>query len=916
MWPDDRELPVEVQAAFGADLTASPGTWSWTDLSSRVQAEQIRIRAGRSDGARSVSPSTCTIALTNDDGALTPRNPMSPYWPGVQRGTPVRVRIQHDGVWRERFSGFADQWRPTFLPTTTPGDAHSVTRVTASGLLRRLEQGARPARSSPARFIPTTNPVAYWPLEDGELVSEGAALVGGQPMRPFVGTHPSGAVITFTQWGRGDLAPWLPQALSRTGNHGLAIVWAPVSMPTTSRWVVDFMYRSGTDAGDSAVDINPAYLGGSLGWPQLALLPEFRGVDVAMNGEPEVQGTASTLFDGKAHHVRWDVYQNGSKVSWNVYVDAVQVNFGTTSGNMTLPPVQSIGLTAGAQAGADMAQGHVAVWTSPPPVEDAVAAALGHAGETAATRIARLCAEEGVSISVASGDSEPMGPQPVAGLMELLRQAEEADMGLLFESGFGLSYRPRSARYNPPAAMVVDLAAYRVSQGGAGDVLTPSYDDQGLRNEWTVGRIGGQAPVTVLDAAHQERSGVYSDSAELNIASDGPLADHASWRVHLGTVDDLRESTFPIDLAANPDLLDGWLSCGVGSRIVRSNPPAQYGAGPLDTLVDGWTETIAPRSWMVQVTPTAADVWDVATVDGEQRVAADGSRLAASLTGSGTSLLLVSTADNGPWTTDPADMPLDIRVGGERVTASLIDNGDRDEFNGTITGSWGTTDAGRTWTHLGSSSAFRVGSGSGWHLHTALNTGRHSLIDIGVGDHTFLFAVAPPVMAAGMPLTAYAISRVDPVSPTANQYQVRIAFLTDGRVTCTVRKRVAGIPDSKSNIDLPGPYSPGQFWFVKMQTAGATVRGKVWPTSAPEPPGWMTEWVDPDPLPQSWTQIGVTTLTEPGSTNTHPIEYPISTFQVLNPQRITLAARGVNGFQRTWPAGTDVDVWQPAVLAL
>lgn len=134
----------------------------------------------------------------------------------------------------------------------------------------------------------------------------------------------------------------------------------------------------------------------------------------------------------------------------------------------------------------------------------------------------------------------------------------------------------------------------------------------------------------------------------------------------------LRESTFPIDLAANPELIDGWLNCDVGSRIQRTNPPAQYGPGPLDTLIEGWTETIGPNSWTVQVTPALAAPWDVAEADGEQRVAADGSTLGASITSTDMAAQITFTTANGPWTTAAADFPLDVRIGGERVTVSAI----------------------------------------------------------------------------------------------------------------------------------------------------------------------------------------------------------------------------------------------------
>src|SRR5688500_19039981 len=87
-WPDDRDLPVEVEMAFGADVNADPGTWSWTDLSSRRTADAIRIRAVKG------TPRSCTVTLDNDDAWLTPLHPMSPYWPYVDLNTPMRVRLR------------------------------------------------------------------------------------------------------------------------------------------------------------------------------------------------------------------------------------------------------------------------------------------------------------------------------------------------------------------------------------------------------------------------------------------------------------------------------------------------------------------------------------------------------------------------------------------------------------------------------------------------------------------------------------------------------------------------------------------------------------------------------------------------------------------------------------------------------
>lgn len=110
----ESDLEVTLRAAFGADLTASPTTWSFTDLSSRlVTTSQISISRGLvvGNGTRKTA-SASGIVLLNDDGALTPELVTSPYWPYVDLGTPMDLSIR---------------------TRTTPYLADTFTRTVASG---------------------------------------------------------------------------------------------------------------------------------------------------------------------------------------------------------------------------------------------------------------------------------------------------------------------------------------------------------------------------------------------------------------------------------------------------------------------------------------------------------------------------------------------------------------------------------------------------------------------------------------------------------------------------------------------------------------------------------------------------------------------------------------------------------------
>ncbi|MBI0294510.1 hypothetical protein JBE04_08440 [Streptomyces sp. PRKS01-29] len=93
------------------------------------------------------------------------------------------------------------------------------------------------------------------------------------------------------------------------------------------------------------------------------------------------------------------------------------------------------------------------------------------------------------------------------------------------------------------------------------------------------------------------------------------------------------------------------------------------------------------------------------------RVDTDGSELAAAVDADDTTLPVAITA--GPvWTTDLAEFPLDIQVGGEIMTVTSIASPVSDRFQRLVTGGWGTANTGQTWTLTGGTAAdFNVKGG-------------------------------------------------------------------------------------------------------------------------------------------------------------------------------------------------------------
>ncbi len=152
------------------------------------------------------------------------------------------------------------------------------------------------------------------------------------------------------------------------------------------------------------------------------------------------------------------------------------------------------------------------------------------------------------------------------------------------------------------------------------------------------------------------------------MATDSQAVLHASWDVRLGTIDEVRYPDLPIDLSSNPGLISAWLAADIGCRIDRINAPSVATPGIISQVLDGYSETLAPRSWQVKANCSTYSPWDVAVLDSDIRLATDGSQLASGMTSSGMSARVSNVG--AYWTTDPADYPMQLRIGDELVTAT------------------------------------------------------------------------------------------------------------------------------------------------------------------------------------------------------------------------------------------------------
>lgn len=670
-------LDVEVSLALGADLTADPGTWSWTEITSYVRYDQgIEISVGLGSESDEASPGTCRLVLHNADGRFSPRLPTGAYYPNIRFNTPLRVRLDPGTGMAERFVGYVDSWAPGW---DISGNERRVT-VTASGLLRRLAQGE--TLTSPLYdAITAAAPAAWWPMADGVDADQAASgLAGGSGMSEL------GALSFASVEGPAGAPEQYPQLLS--GSEYTGGLTARLPSLTPGAWTVELWFKAEADGADAQVVLawwtSTGSYGGTYWLIYVAKIAGAHGlVVVARHSTTDTafQVLGDPVMDGQWHQVRVSINQvTGSTVDVDVYFDGVLGDFahgqsGTAGRVVTAVVGDYPGIHAGPfppETTDSASAAHLAIYTDDTPV-DTYDAGAGYPGETAGDRIERVCAEAGIGVTVAAGDTEPMGAQPVGTVLDILRDCERTDGGILYESGAGLAYLPRTARYNRAVDIELDVDAR--------DLAAPPEavdDDLSLRNDVTATRSGGSSAryVDTDGPMGVAAVGRYSDSVSVNPATDDPLDEIAQWRVHLGAGGGFRYPGVVLNFAARPSLIPAWLAADIGSRATVANPPAELPPGDLDLHELGYVEAIRPTLWTVKLSTVAAQPWSVAVVEGtgapaepEWRVDADASTLAAGVDDNDTTLSVATTT--GPlWTTAAGDRPFDIDVGGERMTVT------------------------------------------------------------------------------------------------------------------------------------------------------------------------------------------------------------------------------------------------------
>jgi len=589
-----------------------------------------------------------------------------------------------------------------------------VTQVDASGIMRRLTQGASPVRSAMYREFTNagrTSIVGYWPMEDESTATAFASALNGQSsmLIPSSGVTPAA------------YADWVASAALPTYSFGTSKVRpAPY---TATNYIFTRMFAAVPAAGVTGTDRLFGFTTTGTARTWSLFINTAGGLDLraydADGTNILTTGFAAFAINGLQRVIGVELTQNGANIDYRVIVFKLEtstlLSSQSTSVTGTLA-AYTAGSVTEVRVGQDgllnsTAVGHIAIANDQAAYASTSGAMVGWREETTCARINRLGSEDGIAAYSASVSDQEMGVQGMSTLIDLTREAEAADEGILCEerSFLGLRFRDHVSLYNQAAALTLDYTG----SSGLVTPLEPTDDDQSVRNDRTVARTGGSSSRLTLDTgtlstqAPPNGVGRYDDSVSRNLATDDQTLDHAGWLLHVGTWDETRYPVVRLVLSKVPSLLESAAAVDIGDRIQIDNPPSWLPLDTIDLQVQGYSETLDQYTWDLDYNCTPAGPWDVAWA-GDPNTASSprefqwtdttGSALAEDLTSTETDVD-VRTTDGPIWSPNVKDTPFDWRVSGEVMTVtapgSLLN--DNAFFDTTATG-WSAESSTITWS--------------------------------------------------------------------------------------------------------------------------------------------------------------------------------------------------------------------------
>jgi hypothetical protein len=560
--------------------------------------------------------------------------------------------------------------------------------VTAAGPSRRLRanQWAKPLES-PARRALRRAPglVAYWPLEDGSNAGGWASVRSDWPDAFFTTGKPQQAAFS------GFLASLpIPIVNAATAEQYMATYTQPTPNSVSMRFLVHVDTTSGEPT--SQAPLCRFYSTGTAG---------FWVVRYEAGGGLRIQIQAqdfSTLYgsalggaiNDRLYRIGIDATQNGANIDWTVLAGEIGAP-GAVFWTGTLA-ANTLGVARSVETGLDknltnVAIGHITVQNTVTSFFDFQNELNAWQGEQAHTRMQRISGEEGVKFHVEGNASVPMGPQPIAAFGDFLDQTVAADQGMVFESAYEdmLGYITSQFLSNRPVHLTLDYSLNQMF-----DKLPSASDDLLVVNKATVTGSNASAAGTASSVTMSQTTGpnaavpiesggvgVYERSYTINTATINNTRDLAGYLVAVGTIDQPRLPQVTMWLhnqriyTAAATLLTA-MQIDAGKVMSLANLPRTVASDTVRETVIGYSKRLTQFEYAVTWNTVFGEKYQIATTDDTGiRVEAGSAYLNTTINSAVTSIS-VKSLDSTVFSTSGADVPFDIRLGGERMTVTAI----------------------------------------------------------------------------------------------------------------------------------------------------------------------------------------------------------------------------------------------------
>jgi hypothetical protein len=666
-----------------------------TDVGIRFQAEgeTLRGKVWRLDQGEPLAWTLETNVVNETLGS---------GWVGVRSGVaagntntkPIVVTHKHFRVRLPQFIG-----ETATLETQSTVDHKDMrTNVEAASIRRRLSQGEATLDTALRRYITRgESPFGladYWPLDDeATAATRTDNLLGGAPVK-FIRGPSSG--LGAINYGVDTKLLATPKGAELTTDARLQFNVTPTDFSTTDGYSFTWLQRVGpgsvgwvifdTSTHQIFIDFNAGVF--TIRRSSKSIVEVITLMTITLDTAIVQEGT-----DNEWHMIGYGHRVSGGTVTYEFAVDDYLVQ---TSATSTMGQPNWIAVLADAEPNSLMGVAHMVAlqrslynFSGLPgfPYSILRDIYLGRPEEHAGTRFLRLLAEEGIASAMigAPADTPAMGPQRPLSVLQLTDECIDVDQGSAFDARGSLALGMRTHRSITAKDALVTLDYI----GQVAPDFKKTTDDQGAKNDVTAKRPNGDSyrveqttgPRNVSDpGSNPDAVGRYDSTVnpDPNVPADVQLPNQASWRVHMGTVDEPRYPTLTVNLAAedmqaDPVATSGVLDVGVDDALTVTGASARRVYDDIRLIARGYTSTVdtAYQHKIVFNCEPYAPL-DVAVYDDtDDRWGTATSSLNASLTDSATSFTVSVTAGE-PWTQAAGEFPLDVMIGGERVRISAI----------------------------------------------------------------------------------------------------------------------------------------------------------------------------------------------------------------------------------------------------